>query len=338
MFKDTIKKVLIIQFKPFGDIFLSTSYLHSLKSHYKKCTINYLIGRDFSEAVASHPLVNNVIKVRLYNGFLLYCNLINLIIKARLGRYDIVIDQQNSTASRLITILSGAKTKAGWKGKRWESHLDFVALQPQGKQYAAERNLAFVRALGIKNPVVSMLFTINDDSRNFVNSFLSKKGINRKLFFTIAPGSKDPKKKWYKDGYRELCRMINERYNQPIIVLYAPYEYEDALAVAQSHPEYIHLAPKTNLNQAVAFIDASRIFVCNDCALNHLSTATTATAIGLFGNSSPDLWSPALSFLKHHHLFNPDWTKNNSNDFGITPEKVIDCIQEIMFEKSLTSA
>lgn len=248
----------------------------------------------------------------------------------RLGKYDVVIDQQNSTASRLITILSGANIKVGWKGKRWESHLNAIAIQPNRKYYAAERNIAMAQAIGIKNAAVSMLFTINSNSKTFVDSFLNTKGITHKKFFTVAPGSKDPHKKWYCEGYIKLCKLIVERYNQPIVILYAPYEYDDALAVARSHPEYVYLAPETTLNQAVAFVEASRVFICNDCALNHLSTATTTAAVGIFGYSSPELWSPALSFSKHRHLFNTHWVKGSSNDFGITPTDVIACIHNLI--------
>lgn len=324
------KKILIIQFKPFGDIYLSTSYLNSLKNYFKNVQITYLTGVDFAEAASSHPLVNNVIPVRFYRGFLLYCNVVAILLRIRFGHYNIVIDQQNSTASRLITVLSGSDMRVGWAGRRWESHLDVVAQHPQGTSYAAERNISIAKAIGVKDASVSMNFSIKNGSTDFVNSFLNKNGISRKKFITIAPGSKDPKKQWHSEGYINACKLLIEQYNHPIVVLYAPYEHAAALAIVQSFPEKVYLAPRTTLNQVVAFIEASRILICNDCALNHLSTATSTPAIGIFGNSSPELWSPANTFSKHRHLHNPQWIKNDTNDFGISPAEVVECFKSLI--------
>ena len=47
--KSAIKRILIIQQKPFGDILLNTGYLPELRKHFQHAQIDYLIQNPYKK-------------------------------------------------------------------------------------------------------------------------------------------------------------------------------------------------------------------------------------------------------------------------------------------------
>ena len=56
-----IKKILVIQFRPFGDVLLATSYLEALRKSFPRADIDFLVKEPYQEVLDKNPYLSNVI-------------------------------------------------------------------------------------------------------------------------------------------------------------------------------------------------------------------------------------------------------------------------------------
>jgi heptosyltransferase-1 len=319
----SVSRILVTQLWPFGDVFLATSYLEALKERFPSARISFLVGRPFAVVPARHPFVDEVIAAPAYRGAALYLTVPILVGRVRRRRFDLVLDQQGSTVSRLVTVLSGAATRVGMAGRSLERHLDMRApLRWSGPAYGAYRNFDLVAPLGISPPgTLRMHFTLNDDDRRFVSSFLDEAGIGRDDYIVVAPGSKDARKRWHVEGFAGVARRIREEMGFRTVIVYAPDERPAAEELLRRMGEGGCLAPPTSLPRAIALVESARFLLCNDCALNHLSTTLATPALALFGKAPPSRWSPASVFAGKRHLYKDPRERAPGNHFGISVDE-----------------
>ncbi|MFL9844349.1 glycosyltransferase family 9 protein [Flavobacterium rhizosphaerae] len=108
------RKVLVIQQKMIGDVLASSSICRILKKAYPESEIDYMIY-DFTMPVVEHnPYIDNIILYKddfRKNRY----KLIRFALSIRKKKYDAVIDAYNKWESGIITLVSGAKTRIGYK-------------------------------------------------------------------------------------------------------------------------------------------------------------------------------------------------------------------------------
>ena len=56
-----IKKILIIQQKPFGDILLNTGYFKELRRHFPNVQIDYLVQKPYKTILEGNPHLDNLV-------------------------------------------------------------------------------------------------------------------------------------------------------------------------------------------------------------------------------------------------------------------------------------
>lgn len=95
---EKIKRILIIQFSPFGDVLLSTAIIELLKQHFPSVQIHYLTTPPFHTILEEHPFVDKILTIPIVKGirrFFRFRTWANL----RKERYDLVIDCPSGTQS-----------------------------------------------------------------------------------------------------------------------------------------------------------------------------------------------------------------------------------------------
>ncbi|MEJ2098265.1 MAG: glycosyltransferase family 9 protein [Deltaproteobacteria bacterium] len=146
----------------------------------------------------------------------------------------------------------------------------------------------------------------------------------------MTPGSPRKKKKWDVRRYAALTDLILSRTGMKVVLLRAPGELEDCRKVVEHSLKKPLIAPPTTFNQAAALVRSSRLLICNDGGVNHLSVALEAPSLAIFGNTSWRIWSPQEAFPNHYHLVNPAWRPMSDNSFGITPEEAFEKVLRIL--------
>jgi ADP-heptose:LPS heptosyltransferase len=334
-----IKKILIIQQKPFGDVLLNTGYFAELRRRFPKAQIDFLVQKPYAIILVDNQHLDNLIIMKKEKGFKYFIPYIKAIRKIRNIKYDLVIDQLRGTSSARIVLFSGAKYRLGHQLKpkirlgikfnRWNWLYNIGA--PRGKvRYYSRFKFDLLEPLGIKETVHNVQYFVTEESHKYIRNWLEEKGLNNYELVIFSPGTPVKKKQWDLKYYAKLADMIQNRLAFKVILLWGPGEKEDSEFIKRNAKENIILAPSTTFNQAGALLNYTKVLICNDGGINHLAVSQETPSIAIFGaKSDPIKW---VAWHKRIHTFLKDWDFKNLNDnrFNISPEMVFQKLIELL--------
>jgi heptosyltransferase-2 len=321
-----IKKILVIQFRPFGDVFITSALFEPLRKAFPKAKLCLLLMEPYLSAVEGHPFIDEFITIPRPKGVKYFTTRLQLFYRIWAMKFDVVIDVQNQSGTQQVVFFSGAKYRIG-NHKGQFSFVYNYKVKVNSELYAAVHRLELLQPLGIVNPEVKYYMPIKDESRHYINEWLKGVGLHEKEFVIISPSSPVEWKKWSLNNYATTSDMINDEIGLPVVLLWAKNELSDCEKLINLTKNKPILAPQTNLNQALALLEKGKLLICNDGGLNHISCAVGIQTIALFGKLNPSNWSPASVFSHHHHLHNPDFPSDKDFTFGITPEEVMEKVR-----------
>lgn len=327
---DSVKKILIIQYQPFGDVLLNTGYLPVLRRKFPDAQIDFLVRKPYDIIMKNNPHIDETITFRNGQGISYFIERLKLIKRIRTKKYDVVIDQIRNTGSAQITLFSGARYRLGFTDKRWKSLYNYGVPRKNVRYYSALK-FDVLEPLGIKEEPHELFYYIEDESMVYVNKWLKQENLKPGQFVCFSPGSPVKTKQWNLKNYAGLGDRIVSELQMPLVVLWAPKELKDAQNVQSLMKEKSILAPSTTFNQAAAMLKNCTLLICNDGGLNHLSVATGTPSIALFGKHGPRRWSPVI-FENHFHFHKKNNNYRNDNTFGITVDEVFVTARNVLLK------
>ena len=322
-----IKKILIMQLGPFGDLLLTTAYFEHLKRQFPDAQISYLIKEKYLVIVKDHPFIDDFILLTREKGFSYFLERIKTIFRIRRRRFNIIIDQQNLRSTNIFTLFSGAQIKLGYHDSRCRFVYNHT-VERGSKSFTVKGRFELIQPLGIEPSPYKIYYQIKSESEAYISRWLTKNVSGK--FLLISPGSPVYWKKWNIALYARAADQISELYDLLTVWLWAPAEKQDALNGMKLMKNNSILSPETSLNQAAALLQRSELFLCNDGGINHLAAVVETRTIALFGATDPVVWSPAAEFLTHHHLYNPVNDAKQDDSFGISVEEVVTLAKEVL--------
>lgn len=282
MNKTSIKKILIIKPRGIGDIVLSTILLDNLKMHFTNAYIDYITEPFAKPAVEYLPAVNKVLTMQRKELFL------KTAFKIRKEKYDLIIDAWSNPKTALITFFSGAKYRVGFSYRGRKYAYNFPATSDRGgDHHSAEHNLELLKPIGV--PVVSkkILFDVPDDSVNKAKKFIDETITQNKIIVGILPAGSWESKKFDKERWVDICKIIKEKYNVVFLLLWGPGDEEYVSFIKDNLPNDSFLIPKTNLIEMAGFIKQCNIIIANDSGPMHIAVALGIPTLGIFGPTDP---------------------------------------------------
>ena len=175
-------KILVIQQKVIGDVLISSIICNNLKTEYPDAQIDYLVYDFTLPVLENNPNIDNIVvfdSKKHKNGL----NLILFALKIRKEKYDIVIDAYAKLESGIITLLSGANKRIGFKNKGLQiAYNTKVNHADEPKSFyglAIERKISLFEQLIHKNNIdpYPKLF-ITDSEKEETNILFKKNGID----------------------------------------------------------------------------------------------------------------------------------------------------------------
>lgn len=329
--RDVIRKILIIQQRPFGDVLLATSYIEALRTHYPQSVVDFFVSSPFDQVVAGHPFIRNVITSPAKGKFLPYLfGRLRAIIKVTRTRYDLAIDQQANAGSAIIVLLSIAKYRLGWKQSRGGRFFCNLKATPGRERYHGNRNFDMLAPLGIPEQPYRLYHTIQHESQTYIDTWLRENSILRKSYICICTQSNIAVNRWDANCFLKLITLIADNLALPIILTYAPQEASAVQSLAARSSGKARTSPPTTYNQAAALLANAKLLICLDGGLNHLSVATQTPTIAIFGKPTATAWSPQGVFPHHYHLIKPH--QRGDTTLGIAPEEVFAVLRKLLDE------
>ena len=324
-----IRKILIIQFGTYSNVFLSSSVFETIKNEFPEVTLDFLTKNPYQETVKDHPFLDNIIPIPKEKGINYLISRVKLFRQIAQSSYDLVIDYENNPFTKQITFFSKAKYRIGYSEKKFSIVYNYNMLQVDDK-YIGSQKFDLLKPLGIVEKKWTFHYTITVESEVYIDEWLNRMGLKKDRFVVLAPGSLTPSKKWRNIYFAYLGDLIEDNLDLPIVLIGKNQEHSDCKIVYENMVHKPIIAPEMTLNQAVALIRRAKILICNDGGLNHLSCATQTQTIAIFGTTNPVLWSPSSVFAHHQHLYKEGYPSKSDDSFGISPQSVLECIKDML--------
>ncbi len=247
-------------------------------------SLDILVRKGNEGLLKDHPYLNEVIVWNKKEGK--YKNLWALSRRIKKTRYDVVYNLQRFASTGLLTGLSKAKLKIGFKGNPFSKLFDFAIVHDIGSgKHEIERNAALLKAddsVAEFEVLPPKLYPTPATTKK-VNEIVAEKG----SFLVMAPASVWFTKQLPREKWIELIRM--QKNNHTIYLIGAPSDQEFLQGIMDESKsnKVVNMAGQLNLLESAALIArADRTFV-NDSAPLHLASAVNAPVTAFFCSTVP---------------------------------------------------
>ena len=282
-----VHRILVVKLRAIGDVLLSTIVTKNLRLAYPLAQIHYLTESPGVEVLKGNPFVNGVLEYdrKTMSGA-------GLVRAVRHGRYDVVIDLFGNPRTALLTRLSGAGQRVGFRF-RGRTYAYNIVAEPRGDRvHNTEFNLDALAALGVAIKDRSIYFSFDDDDARFVDSFLPSGFARGSFVVCINSGGGWYTKRWGLERFAALADKLVEEYDARIVLPWGPGELPEAEEVRGTMKRDAFIPPATTLGQLGALLKRCSIVVSNDSGPMHIAAAVGTPVLGIFGPTDPLLQGP----------------------------------------------
>lgn len=265
-----VNNVLIIRLSSLGDVLLTTPLIRALKNRNPKLQIDFVVRKEFADALCLNPYINNLFLYEPANKNSNYD-----IPDFSTAEYDLVIDLQNNLrSSRIRRKINSPTVRFHKPGLSKFLLVNFKINLLKDKVPIAIR---YARCLDNFNLDKRGLELISDkipDDRLSAN----------KNFIGICPGAKHFTKRWPKEYFIELGNSFLEN-NYTTVLFGGKEDRELCKEISKSIKHSVDLSNNNDLLQTAADMKQCGIIVCNDSGLMHTSSAVGVPVVAIFGST-----------------------------------------------------
>jgi heptosyltransferase-2 len=282
-----VKRILIVQTAFLGDVILATPVISELKRLFPNAEIDILVKKGNESLLKNNPNLRYCITFDKTKGK--RKSIVQLIRQFRSQQYDLAINLHRFGSSGIITGLSGAKMRFGFK-KNPFSFLytkSFPHTIGDGT-HEVERNLSIIKEFGAITSKRPELFPTKEQQQK-VKSFQVGS------YFCLAPASVWFTKQLPKEKWAELIQKIEE---QSKIYLIGGKEDEalcEEIIQLSKSSNCINLCGKLNLLESAALMAKAKRNFVNDSGPLHIASAMNAPVTAFFCSTVPSFGFGPLS-------------------------------------------
>jgi len=198
-----VRRILVIKLRAVGDVALSTIVLENIRRALPDARIDFLTETASAEIVRSHPAVSSALVYDRHqmSGW----DLIRLV---RKSRYDAILDLFGNPRTALVTRLSGAAVRIGYRFRGRTYAYTHVVEPRGGVVHNTQFNLDALEAVGI--PVVDRSIRLypSDDDRRMIDQFLGSAGLQGKTLVALNASGGWYTKRWSTANFAALADRI----------------------------------------------------------------------------------------------------------------------------------
>jgi ADP-heptose:LPS heptosyltransferase len=300
--QEEIRKVLVINMGPIGDMIIATPMFRALAQKYGK--VDIIVRPDMANFHSGNPNVNKIIP---YSDF-------NTLFKKIKGRYDLVIIVwPHSYEIKKLCRQAGIKYLIGNSfSYSWSDFFLTQRTRENPKEHFVLKELDQARLSGadIKNPKTEFFFSKKDEAHvehmlkaNKIKDFVavhagkggSVKNANIKRFF------------WPSENFAKVIDYIIQKYKLPVILTGSSIEQErnnEIMQQVKSKGRIFNFCEKTTLKQWGSLLKKAKLLVSLNTGATHIASAFNTKTI-VINEEFPELWHPWLPESRYRTLLYP---------------------------------
>jgi lipopolysaccharide heptosyltransferase II len=283
----TFRKILLIRLRRIGDIVLTTPAVRALKLALPQAELSYVVEEPYRRLVEGNPDLAEIIVVpKAQTGR----DFAALVRRVRKAAFDAVLDFHSGPRASLLSLLSGAKIKIGYRIKYRGFIYDVrIPRRPDGvRVHSVENHVNLVRALGV--PVTDVPELVVPEARPeeaaTVSRFLGENGLTAgveglPIVLHIGAGTKF--REWGAENMAGLVGLLEKRPGVRVILIGGQEDRTIEAAVLERAPGTLSLVGQINLAETRELIARAALFAGPDSGPMHIAAATGTPIVAWFG-------------------------------------------------------
>lgn len=322
-------RILIIQTASIGDVILATALLESLHRRFPAARIDFLAKQGMEGLFHGHPFLNELLLWKKSEGK--YRALINLIIKVRRKKYDLIVNVQRFLSSGMITALSGSPVRAGFSKN--PLHWFFTRSSPHhiGEGlHETERNFSLISWIEGTENLRPRLYPGEKEKQAIQN-------YGKQKYITLAPASLWQTKQYPADQWIALLKALPPTLD--VYLLGGPQDFPlcEEIRLKTGKVNVFNLCGKISLLSSAALMQGAAMNYMNDSAPLHLASAVNAPSAVVFCSTIPEFGFGPLSDkgIIIQTDVNLQCRPCGLHGKNACPEKHFDCARTISIDKLL---
>ena len=306
------KKILVIKHGSLGDIVFALEPILAIQKKFNNTVIDLVTEEKFI------PFFK---KMNIFHQFLIdnrkdFFATLGLINKIIFGKYDLVIDLQNSKRTNLYHFFIKIFSKAKINGSRSNVHERYI-IPSQGTESPTQGLLNQLQLLGIEeiNPNFSWLENNHHDL-----------DFNNKDIVMVIPGvSQSGKyKQWAPNKFQEICSFLEAK-GFHICLVGTKHDNDAIKPILDNCTNIINLIDKSPPDVIYSVANKCKLIISNDTGPGHIAALSSVNTLWLALDNP--ITKANLSFRKNSHLVlkssMEDLSVNEVKDF-LSNNKLID--------------
>jgi len=292
---EAAQRILLVRPSALGDVCRTVPVLVSLSRAMPEAAIDWVVRDSFTDAVAAHPDLNEVIAFPRQRFASWWRNPAAL--RAMIGwqgalrtrRYDVVIDCQGLLRSGLMTAFTAAPVRIGHIDARefaWLAYNERV--RGEDLNHTVDRMLGLLQPLDIQ-PVADMrLYTTEADQSWWNRHRRSVRLDDGAPYAVLAPTARWPSKRWPIERWTQLVQPLRDMGYAACVIIGAPGEEPQVRELIDAGGDHvIDLVGKARVGQTMAVVEQASLLLANDSAPLHMAVGFDVPLVGLFGPTDP---------------------------------------------------
>lgn len=299
-------RIAIIRPSALGDVCRTVPALVSLRRAWPDARVEWIVQDQFVDSVASHPALDEAIpfprkrfamtrrSIQTARSFLRWSS------DLRARRYDTVFDLQGLARSGLITWLTRAPRRVGFRNAREGAAVAYNRRHfIDDSMHTVDRMLALLEREGVESVRDMRLYTAAAD-RDWWSARRRATGLQPDADYAVlAPTARWASKRWPAERFAELIDPLIEREFQRIVIVGAAGERDQCAAIlnrcrnsGDDRRVAIDLIGATTVGQLMAVIEEAGLVIANDSAALHMAVGFDRRYLGLYGPTDVDRVGP----------------------------------------------
>jgi lipopolysaccharide heptosyltransferase II len=280
---------------------MTTPAITSLREAYAEAFISYIVEEPYKDLVEGNPSLDKIIVLKKKQK---KRDFFKLIRKIQRENYDVVLDFHGGPRASLITLLSGAKLKLGYriKYRNFIYDIKLPRAVKSGHIHSVENHLSLVKALGMNVEPIPPLYIPQPRKNEFekIEKFIKENGLGGKKIITIHISAGNEFRNWGADKIIKLSELLGQLSGVQIVLIGTNEDQRaEEEILEKSKTRLLSLVGKLNLRELRELISRSALFVGPDSGPMHIAATTQTPIVAMFGPTLPAHFSPwqAKAFL-----------------------------------------
>ena len=309
------KKILLIKHGSLGDIVFALEPILSIHKKFNNSVIDLVTEEKFI------PFFK---KIKMFDQFLIdnragFLSSFFLIRKIINGKYDLIIDLQNSKRTNFYHFFTKIFSRSRINGSRSFVH-DRYVIPVQGKESPTQGLYNQLKLLGIDKSDPDFSWLLSDEENQSIE--------NKQIVLVIPGVSKSGRaKQWSPSKYQQLCSILESK-GYYICLVGTKHDASSFQPILNGCKNIINLIDRSPPEIIYTVASKSKLIISNDTGPGHIAALSKNNTLWLALNNN--VTKANLSFRQNSHLLlkdsMEDLSVNEVNDY-IIKNKLLDKVE-----------